>query len=115
MMTAFDFGDPAVIQGQRASTTAAPQALFMMNDDLVLNASRTLAEQTLASEPAQRIPMLYQKILLRPPTAGEQSRARTYVRRFTDQLPTDAKDRKHRAWQSLARVLIASNEFMFID
>ena len=115
MMTAFDFGDPAVIQGQRASTTAAPQALFMMNDDLVLNASRTLAEQTLASEPAQRIPMLYQKILLRPPTAGEQSRARTYVRRFTDQLPTDTKGREHRAWQSLARVLIASNEFMFID
>ena len=115
MMTAFDFGDPAVIQGQRASTTAAPQALFMMNDDLVLNASRTLAKQTLASEPAQRIPMLYQKILLRPPTAGEQSRARTYVRRFTDQLPTDTKGREHRAWQSLARVLIASNEFMFID
>ncbi len=115
MMTAFDFGDPAVIQGQRASTTAAPQALFMMNDDLVLNASRNLAKQTLASEPAQRIPMLYQKILLRPPTAGEQSRARAYVQHLTDQLPADTKGREHRAWQSLARVLIASNEFMFID
>ncbi len=115
MMTAFDFGDPAVIQGQRASTTAASQALFMMNDTLVLNASRAIAKQTLATEPAKRIPMLYQKILLRPPTAAEQSRARAYVQHLTDQLPADAKDHAQRVWQSLARVLLASNEFMFVD
>ena len=115
MMTAFDFGDPAVIQGQRASTTAASQALFMMNDTLVLNASRAIAKQTVATEPAKRVPMLYQKILLRPPTAAEQSRARAYVQHLTDQLPADAKDHAQRVWQSLARVLLASNEFMFVD
>jgi hypothetical protein len=115
VMSAFDFGDPAIIQGQRASTVVAPQALFMMNDELVLNASQRLAARAMKAEPPQRVQQLYQTILHRPPTAPEQKRALDFIQRLHDQLPSDTKNRDQRAWQALARVLFASNEFMFVD
>lgn len=115
VMSAFDFGDPAVIQGQRASTVVAPQALFMMNDPLVLNASQRIAARAMKAPPPQRMQQLYKNILRRPPTAPEKKRALDFVQRLHDQLPSDTKDHDQRAWQGLARVLFASNEFMFVD
>jgi Protein of unknown function (DUF1549)/Protein of unknown function (DUF1553)/Planctomycete cytochrome C len=41
---AFDFPDPAVPSGDRATTTVASQALFMMNSPLAARASERLAE-----------------------------------------------------------------------
>ena len=115
VMSAFDFGDPAIIQGQRASTVVAPQALFMMNDELVLNASQRLAARAIKAEPPQRVQQLYKNILRRPPTAPEQKRALNFIQRLHDRLPSDTKNRDQRALQALARVLFASNEFMFVD
>ena len=40
MFQLFDRADPSVTTGDRATTTVAPQALFMMNSDLVLQAAR---------------------------------------------------------------------------
>ena len=114
-MTAFDFGDPAIIQGQRASTIVAPQALFMMNDKLVLGVSQRLAEAIMKKDAGQRVPELYQAVLRRAPNAAEQQRALDFVNRLHDKLPSDTKNRNQRAWQGLARVLLASNEFMFVD
>ena len=115
VMSAFDFGDPAVIQGQRASTVVAPQALFMMNDELVLNASQRLAARAMKATSPERVQQLYKNILRRPPTAPEQKRALDFVQHLHDQLPSDTKDRDQRALQGLARVLFASNEFMYLD
>jgi len=61
------------------------------------------------------VQQLYQTILHRPPTAPEQKRALDFIQRLHDRLPSDTKNRDHRAFQALARVLFASNEFMFVD
>ena len=44
---AFDFADPSASSGERAPTTVAPQALFMMNDRLVLRSSGAMARRLL--------------------------------------------------------------------
>ena len=42
LFQAYDFPDPAVPNGDRATTTVAAQALFMMNGSIVEQASATV-------------------------------------------------------------------------
>ena len=60
-----DFPDPAIPTGDRATTTVAPQALLMLNSDLVMQAAEKLAEQLLAlpGDDAARIDWLYRLAL----------------------------------------------------
>src|SRR5439155_6177717 len=53
----FDCTDATVLSGDRATTTVAPQALFLLNSDLVWQASESLAAKLLAapSDDALRI------------------------------------------------------------
>ena len=47
---AFDFADPSASNGLRVPTTVAPQALFMMNDPLVITSTQALADSLLADK-----------------------------------------------------------------
>ena len=116
VLQAFDFGDPAVIQGQRSSTVGASQALFMMNHDLVSKASERLAKRADGHpSPAGAAYQLYAGILRREPSDRETQRAMEFVELALGQADIDASKAKQQAWQSLARVLFSSNEFMFLD
>ncbi len=118
---AFDFGDPSVSNGNRQSTVVSPQALFMMNSSVVLEQSGNMATGLL--EKAQlddvgRIRKAYEIALGRLPTAPETDRALRFIARVGTKLrshePDDAK-RLLRAWQSLCRTLVASNEFLHLE
>ena len=74
----FDYSEAGVTNGDRATTTVAPQALFMMNSELVDQAARTLASDLLAaksSSDADRIGQLYVRAFGRPPGPAEVARA----------------------------------------
>ncbi len=117
----FDFPAPAVINGQRSSTTVASQALFMMNSRLMTEASSHLAER-LVSEPAwddeQRIARAYQLTLLRPPSPKE---IRAWIEFLAEYGRTqrgegaEAVSQYRQAWQGLCRVLLSSNEFVYVE
>src|SRR5262245_19625686 len=47
MYRTFDFSDPAVSSGDRAATTVATQALFMMNSSIVAGSCSNLAAMVL--------------------------------------------------------------------
>ena len=114
VMAAFDFGDPAVVQGRRASTTVAPQALFMMNSEIVQQVSGQLAAQLCGGakrDDAERVRELYHKLFQREPSRQESEEAVAHV--AADRAAT--VEGELRAWQSLCRVLLAANEFMFVD
>jgi hypothetical protein len=118
--TAFDFGDPTVLNGDRSSTTVAPQALFMMNSRLVLEETRALATRLLdqAGDDAARIRLAYETCLARPPTSDEVSRALALldaVSRAPALQGEDAESRRIRAWQSLCKGLLSTNEFLYVD
>ena len=114
----FDFGDGAVVEGNRPTTTVAPQALFMLNSDLVMDAADALAKQALQSpsaDPGARVDGVYQKVYGRAATAAEKARAATLLPRFQQQagdLPAD--QRVARAWSWYCHTLLAANEFIYL-
>jgi hypothetical protein len=118
----FDSTDASVTNGDRATTTVAPQALFMMNSDLVLDVARGLAEGLLGRpdlDDAGRISLLYEDAFGRPPTPDESARAAAYLARFDRALGAEggepgAPARQVGVWQALCQVVLASNEFIFI-
>ncbi len=120
VLQAFDFPDPAVISGQRQSTTVAPQALFMMNGDLMLRESGRLASRLIdeAESDSQRVEQLHLHVLGRRPSADELGRCLVFVESYQNALTADdttQAERLEKAWQGLCRVLLASNEFVYLN
>jgi mono/diheme cytochrome c family protein len=117
---AFDFPDPSVANGDRASTTVAPQALFMMNSKFMQNQTQALAVSLLdkaAADDASRVTRAYARIYGRLPQPGETARALAFLRQIELALPENLRgaERRTRAWQSLCRVLLAANEFTYLN
>jgi hypothetical protein len=105
MMAMFDGPDPKGIIPERADTTTAPQALFLLNNKLVLEAATRIAQDvnsqpTLKTDEA-RLDHVYRKLLGRPPSAVEKQLAQAYIQ--------DA------SWSNFLQVLLCTNEFMYVD
>jgi hypothetical protein len=121
MFQAFDLPDPSTPNGDRNSTVVAPQALFMMNASLVLKATHSMAEKLLAEpglDDAARVREVYERALARPPAASDVDRALTFigqVEKAMDSRENDAAKRHLFAWQSFCKVLLSSNEFIYVN
>ncbi len=117
--TAFDFGDPTVMNGDRPSTTVAPQALFMLNASIVLSATKAKAETLLKDTKKtdlDRIVALFRTCYGRRPTTAEVSRSRQYLQKFKAAYErANSKTPDLHAWQSLCKSVIASNEFIYVE
>jgi mono/diheme cytochrome c family protein len=115
----FDAPDPAVVTGDRATTTVATQALFWMNSDLVRNAADGLAARLLAAsaDDTGRVRLLYRVAYGRPPTAAEVARAVKALAGFEADLAAepDAAKRRARAWGLVCQVVLATNEFVTVN
>jgi uncharacterized protein YeaO (DUF488 family)/mono/diheme cytochrome c family protein len=115
LLNLFDFGDATTSQGKRANTTIAPQALFMMNSDFITERAKKLSESALKAQPDAnaRLRALYVKVLNREPEPDELDAGLTYLSSFQKKFA--AKRTESDAWFSLCRVLISSNEFVYLD
>jgi hypothetical protein len=117
----FDFVEPSFLNGKRANTTVAPQALFLLNGQMVMEQARVLAGQLLeapAPEDDTRIRTAYLKAYGRPARPAEVSAALRYVRRYAERLAAKESDpQKVRlaAWQSFCQILFASSEFVYVN
>ena len=80
----FDYNDASVSNGDRQTTTVAPQALYMLNSPLVDEASCQIAEKLLAENNSLKtqVQQLYLKLLGRNATRQEMSRSRQYYNLF---------------------------------
>ena len=116
LLNLFDFGDATTASGKRPHTTVAPQALFMMNSEFVDQRSENLAKELLdesSGDAARRAERAYLITLNRKPEAAEVDQALTYVANVRNTV--DGKPSPHGAWKSLLRILIASNDFIYVD
>jgi len=105
----FDFPDPGTVNGNRADSTIAPQALYLMNSPLVLRTTATMAKQLLAEKKlnnTQRVERLYAKVYNRQPTAKENKRALRFINEFCQE--------RQASWQALCQALLSSNEFLYL-
>jgi hypothetical protein len=107
----FDFPDPGVTVGKRATTTVAPQALFLLNNPFVAAQATATADELLKLKtPAERVSRLYRLAFQRDPTATEGERVLAFVTAF-------AKGEKgeRAAWAAAAQSVFASSEFCTVE
>ena len=101
----FDFASPDAHCPARHTTTVPQQALFLMNSPFVQQQAQALARRADARGSAVRIRQIYRFVFARPPSQEEEQLGLE----FLGDKPTDD------AWTRYAQVLLASNEFMFVD
>ncbi len=116
LLNLFDFVDSTTSTGKRTQTNVAPQGLYIMNSQFVDKQAHTLARHLLDNNDADadRAKRAYLLLLTREPTAEELEQSLRYVANYPVEQ-TKALDAKVTAWQGFCRVLIASNEFHYLD
>jgi hypothetical protein len=105
----FDFPDPTMPTGNRNATVVAPQALLMMNDELIMDSAEELAKRVseTSQHPSQWIERAYQLTLGRMPMESEMDRAKRFLVDETDSLSS--------RWVLLCQSLLSCNEFIYLD
>jgi hypothetical protein len=104
----FDFPDPNLVLGRRNVSTAATQALYLMNSPFVMNQARAAARLALAVDAADdvRLDEAYRTTLGRLPTSPERELVFAYLAAAPDRLA-----RREQMYQ----VLFASMDFRYVD
>jgi cytochrome c553 len=107
LLTLFDFPDPSLILGERATTTVPAQSLFLMNNPFVIRQAEGLADQLLTrgGDDAGRLTRAYLLCYARPPSEKELDNARKFVEGY------GRKQTRRAAWVALCQALFASAEF----
>src|SRR5437879_1471808 len=108
MFRTFDFASPDTHSPQRYHTTVPQQALFLLNSPFVREQARALLQRPELSEdvePTARIGALYRLVYGRVPTPDEVALALGFV----------SEQGVAQVWQEFAQVLLAANEFFFVD
>jgi len=104
----FDGADPNSSTPARQTTTVPTQALYFLNDPFFHEQSVLTAKRTRQQDSAtDRISWVFWRLLQREPLAKE----RAIARQFLDAYPGSEDER----WAAYARVLMASNEFIYVD
>jgi hypothetical protein len=116
LFTAFDFGDPSVMNGDRPSTVVAPQALFLMNGDIVQRTAKDVARKARPAHTSEGAALgnLWRLIFQRDPTNAERETAARDLNRF-EAAWGNRRDARERAWWSLAKSLLATNAFLTVE
>jgi hypothetical protein len=111
----FDYPDPSMPTGLRNSSVIAPQALIMMNSELVTEVASVLAEKMDGSEAA--LSELYQRLYGRLPQAREVQRCRDFLRMIETELVSrvpDLEQRKKESRAALCQSLLMADELIYL-
>jgi hypothetical protein len=104
----FDGADPNASTPTRQSTTVPTQALYFINDPFFhAQAVALSAKLTDLDDDRSRIAEAWSVLFQRQPTAAEVQRAASFLTTY----PADEPEK----WAALARVLLASSEFVHVD
>ncbi len=113
LLALFDFGDATTANGKRSVTNVAPQALYAMNSEFAERAAGGIAKR-LPALSADRLTAAYELLYSRPPTESERGQAKDFLAAFAARQ-TSSDQPQEAAWKSLCKMLLASNEFHYVD
>lgn len=115
-LACFDFGDPSLPCGDRAETTVASQALYLMNDDRAIDVAREFARRLAVMDikDQERIEVAFRLALGREPNSTERSACRRFFDDFAkaDAVNNDSRSSlRERAWTAFCQSLFMTSEF----
>ena len=113
MMQVFDQPEPLSSQGNRPSTTIAPQALMFMNNPQIVTWAGSLADSVRSKELDQAIQEIYLRTLTREPTSDELHNCISFVNEQADSY-RDVENARSLALADLCQVLFGLNEFVYL-
>lgn len=106
LASTFDAANPTACTAKRPETTVPQQTLFALNSTFIQDRAIAFADLTkTVSDPLERIKLLYQRAFGRNPDDEEIAAALEFV----------SGNEAVASWQQLAHVLLAANEFVFVD
>tara|TARA_R110002049_G_scaffold285698_1_gene466679 strand:+ start:57870 stop:60365 length:2496 start_codon:yes stop_codon:yes gene_type:complete len=119
----FDFPEPSIIGGVRDVTTVPTQALYMMNDEFVMQTAATFAQRLLdeaSIDDHARVRLAYRLSVGRKPTHNEIKQAIRYIDEMQSILEAQKTKKSEsesqlQAWSSFCQTLFASSEFRYIN
>ena len=137
ILRSFDFASPDTSSAGRFQTSVPQQALFWLNSGFVADQARAILERpdVKSLEGDARVKRLYALVYQRDPSRRELTAAREFLRQSPaattpeapvaevasgNEKPADRKSSQTapkplNPWEQYAQVLLAANEFAFID
>ena len=115
-----DYPDAAVPNGDRPTTTIAPQALLMMNSEFVeqcaANFAKLLFNDGLQTDD-ERIERAYLQAYGRKPTTDEVAESKKFLHEVAQAFVTSSASPEQQqilSWNSFCHVIVSSNEFIYV-
>jgi hypothetical protein len=120
LLALFDGPDTNASTAGRTTTTTPLQALFLMNDPFVHEQARNLAARLMVErrDDAGRIDLVFLLAFGRPPTDREHEQTADYLGQAIQRIRASgapADTHTQRAWESFARVVFMSSEFVYVN
>jgi hypothetical protein len=117
-LSLFDGPDPNASTPQRVNTTVPTQALYMLNSPFFHRQCEDFARRLYRDHPTdqKRLEVAFEMAYGRLPVSAELASAQQFLRQYRKQLAdADGDARELRLWSAYARILLASNEFLYVD
>ncbi len=117
MLQVFDVPEPLVSQGQRPTTTVAPQALLLLNNPHLRKCCEDSASDLLQQglDDTAMIDLCYQRSLSRSPGNHELQKATDFLSAQTESYKqSGVADAKAQATADLIQLILCLNEFCYI-
>jgi len=118
-LSVFNTPGGKVVEGRRDLSNVPAQALAMLNDPFVIGQADTWGERLVATahrDPAERINLMFQRALSRPPTADERDQFIGLLDRLSVLHKVPAADRmtSRPIWKDMAHVVFNLQEFIYL-
>ena len=116
----FDGADTNATTAVRASTTTPIQALFMMNDPFTHEQGEVFAAHLIGeeSDDSNRVRRAFRTAFGREASDADIARSRDFIAKYLERAKGTLfppSDYEQLAWGALCRVLLSSNEFLFVE
>ncbi len=116
----FDGPDTNSSTESRRVSTVPQQALFAMNNPWINEQAQAFARRVMNNTPTEkrRIQFAYEISFGRLPTSREIDQAEKWLKKAADLAGASGispEKREEEAWTSLARTILAANEFIYVD
>lgn len=116
MLRLFDFPDANITASTRSETTVPQQQLFVINSPFMLNQARAFAarlQSEAGDDAGARIVLAFRLAFGRVPTDDELQLGLAFVSAEDSAELRDGTSLNR--WERYAQILLASNEFMYLD